>query len=206
MGARETVPLFFLYLNTSMNNLSLPTDTFNLFPSDPTSHVVQFSRMPMTTYVVQEVNLPSVTARNITLGTPNINVHHLADRLSYDSLQISFLLDEEFKAWRELYSWLLGTTGGYDRSVLVAEFIDQNINFVQQDPPNRRLDRAARTTAGLTIVNGAKIPILRFMFHNVYISSLGQVQFSTTTTDTLTPLTCTATFEYDYYSLVELRR
>lgn len=189
-----------------MSNLSLPTDTFNLFPADATSHVIQFARMPMTSYVVQEVNLPSVTGRTSITGSPGLNIHHLPDRLTYDSLQVTFLIDEEFKAWRELYSWLLGTSGGYDRSVLTAEFIDEHLNFIQMEKASSRLDRAGRTTAGLTIVNGAKIPILRFIFHNVYISSLGQVQFSTTTTDTLTPLTCSATFDYDYYSLVEIRR
>jgi len=188
-----------------MSYLSLPTDTFNLFPSDPTSHVIRFERLPMTTYVTQEVNLPGVVGRAASVATPGITVKHVPDRLTYDSLVINFLIDEEFKAWRELYSWLLGTTGGQDRAVLTSAFINEHINYVQNERPIDRLDRASRTTAGLTIVNGAKVPILRFIFHNVYISSLGAVQFSTTAADTLTPLTCTATFEYDFYSLVEIK-
>lgn len=189
-----------------MSNLSIPTDTFNLFPADPTCHVLQITRMPLTTFVVQEVNIPSVSARTSVANAPGINIHHLPDRLNYDPLVVTFLVDEEFRAWRELYSWLLGMTGGYDRSALTAEFINQQINFVLPEKAENRLEKAGSTTAGLTIVNAAKVPILRFIFHNLYVSSIGAVQFSTTTTDTLAPLTCTATFEYDYYSLVELRR
>lgn len=189
-----------------MSNLSLPADTFNLFPADPTSHVIQFQRLPSTTYVVQEVNLPAVSARIATTQVPGGVNRHLPDRLTYEPLSISFLVDEEFHAWRELYSWLLGTTGGYDRSVITAEFIANQQDILYAEKSTNRLDRAGRTIAGLTIVNAAKVPVLRFMFYNLFLTSLGQVSFSTTTTDTLTPLVCTATFEYDYYALVELRR
>lgn len=189
-----------------MSTLSIPSDTFNLFPADSISHVMQFARLPMTTYTIQEVNLPSVTARAAVMNTPGINTKHLPDRLTYDPLTISFLVDEEFRTWRELYAWIQGMTGGPDRSVVTAEFIDQQINFVYPEKPAGRLDAAGRTTAGLTIINAAKIPLLRFVFHNVYPTSLGQIQFATTSIDPITPLTCQATFEYDYYSIVEVRR
>lgn len=189
-----------------MSNLSLPADTLNLFPADPTSHVVQFERLPSTTFVVQEINLPGVSARSSITPTHGMSVHHLPDRLSYDALSITFLVDEELRAWRELYSWMLGMTGGYSRAVITEEFLHAQRNYVREEKSAARLDRAGRTTAGLTIVNAAKIPLLRFLFYNVYLTSLGQIQFSTTVTDTLTPLQCTATFEYDYYSLVEMRR
>jgi hypothetical protein len=189
-----------------MSTLSLPTDTFNLFPADALGHVMQFARMPMTTFTVQEVNLPSVTARSAMVGAPGMNIRHLPDRLTYDPLSVTFLVDEEFRAWRELYSWMYGMTGGPDRSVVTAEFIESQVNFVYPEKPSAQLDKAGRTTAGLTILNAAKIPMLRFIFHNVYVTSLGQVQFSTTALDPIVPLTCQATFDYDYYSVVEIRR
>jgi len=183
-----------------MSTISIPSDTFNLFPADSISHVMQFARLPMTTFTIQEVNLPSVTARSAVVNTPGINTKHLPDRLTYDPLTITFLVDEEFRAWRELYSWMYGMVGGPDRSVTTADFVESQINFVYPH------DKAGRTTAGLTIINAAKIPLLRFVFHNVYITSLGQIQFATTSIDPITPLTCQATFEYDYYSIVQVRR
>lgn len=189
-----------------MSTISIPSDTFNLFPADSISHVMQFARLPMTTFTIQEVNLPAVTARTATVNTPGINTKHLPDRLTYDPLTISFLVDEEFRAWRELYSWMYGMVGGPDRSVVTADFIESQVNFVYPEKPTARLDKAARTTAGLTIINAAKIPMLRFVFHDVYITSLGQIQFATTSIDPITPLTCQATFEYSYYSIVQVRR
>jgi hypothetical protein len=89
--------------------------------------------------------------------------------------------------------------------VLVQNFITEQFDYVEFDPKYRHAS-ASRTTAGLTIVNPSKIPMLRFIFHNLYITGLSEVRFDTKSTDTITPLTCTATFEYDYYSQVQLRR
>lgn len=192
-------------INTFMSTLSLPSDTFNLFPASPTNHVIQFGRMPMTTFLVQEVNLPAVSGTIARVATPGAITRHVSDKLTYDPLTVTFMLDEEFRAWRELYAWLLGMSGGYDRSVLVADFIQQHFEYTDIDPKYRHAN-ASRTTAGLTIINPAKIPMLRFIFHNLYITSLGDVRFDTKATDTITPLTCSATFEYDYYSQVQIRR
>jgi hypothetical protein len=190
-----------------MSNLSLPADTFNIFPLDPTNHVMQFSRLPMTTFVVQEVSLPGVTARPSTVNGPGMMIHHLADKLVYEPLTVTFMMDEELRAWRELYAWLLGATGGYDRSVIVAEFIDEQINYVWPEKAQYRQDMAARTTAALTIINPAKIPMLRVVFNNLYITGLSALSFSTKETDTISStMSCTATFEYDWYSVVEYRR
>ena len=190
-----------------MSTLSLPADTFNLFPLDPTNHVMQFARMPMTTFVVQDVNLPGVSAKTASFAAPGMNIHALPDRLVFDPLNVTFMMDENMSAWRELFSWLQGMTGGHDRSEIVAEFIEGQLNYVWADKPQHQLDLAARTTAALTIINPVKIPMLRVLFHNLYITSLGPLQFSTREQDTITStLSCTATFDYDYYAVVEYRR
>ena len=61
------------------------------------------------------------------------------------------------------------------------------------------------THAGLTIVNGSKVPILRVLFYNVHVVQLGPVQFSVTAVDTLPTITSTATFEYDFYSIMDIK-
>lgn len=192
-----------------MSNIALSSDTFNLFPLAPASHILKLERMPFTTFVTQEVNLPGVSATPARVLAPGLAVRHAADRLTYDPLTVTFLVDEELKTHRELHSWLIGMTGGEDRSHVTATFINDQANLEWSDArsktPNDRLARSSATTAGLTIVNESKIPILRVIFHNVYITALGPIQFSVTV-DPLTTLTSTATFEYDYYTIVEIRR
>lgn len=191
-----------------MSNISLPADTFNLFPASPANHVIRFARMPQTSFVIQEVNLPGLSAalpRIESGGTPFTKF--APTRLDFEPLQITFLIDEELRAHQELYKWLWGITGGIDRSQVTAEFINDQAQYIWPDTKNKQnaLNAVSHTYAGLTIVNGSKLPILRILFYNVWISNLGGIQFSTTA-DTLTPLTAQATFEYDFYSMFQIRR
>lgn len=190
-----------------MSEISLPADTYNLFPASPTNHVMHFSRMPNLSYVIQQVNLPGISAEPSIVKAGGMTMHHPATSLAYEDLTVHFLVDEEFSTHRELHRWLFGVTGGPDRSRLVQEFIDDQTRFTFPELSKAEtLGRLAASTAGLTIVNGAKIPILRFLFYNVVLTQVGPVEFSTTTTDTTVPLTSTATFKYDWYTSVELKR
>lgn len=189
-------------MNTALP--TIPADTLNLFPASPVNHVMQFERLPNLSFVIQEVSLPGVSANPAKVMAPGLAINHPPDRLTYDALTVTFMVDEEFRAHREMHRWLNGVTGQEDRSVLVAQFLQEEQSyFWQEAKPINQFGRAASTNAGLTIVNGSKVPILRFFFHNVHPMSISEVRFATTVTDTITPLTCTATFAYDFYSIVD---
>lgn len=190
-----------------MSNISLPADTYNLFPANPANHVIRFARMPHLSFMIQEVNLPTITAAVPQVQSGGRYSKFTPDRLTFDPLSVTFLIDEEYRVHRELYRWMWGMTGGVDRSVVTAEFIDDQVQYIWPGvtKPNEALNALASTYAGLTIVNPAKIPILRILFYNLYITSLGGVQLITTGNPEQ-PITATATFEYDFYTMVEIRR
>jgi hypothetical protein len=190
-----------------MSNISLPADTYNLFPANPANHMIRFARMPHLSFMVQEVNLPTITANVPQVQSGGRYSKFAPDRLNFEPLTVTFLVDEEYRVHRELYRWLWGVTGGVDRSTVVAEFIEDEIQYLWPGVTNTNiaLNTLAATYAGLTILNPAKIPILRVLFYNLYITSLGGVQFLTTGNPEQ-PLTATATFEYEFYTMMEIRR
>jgi len=187
-----------------MTSATLPSiDTFNLFPASPINHVIMFSRMPEVSFVVQDVRLPGLSANPARVVAPGLIVRHAPDRLNYDPLTVTFMIDEDYRAHRELHDWMIGMTGGEDRATLVANFLkDQEYWTWPETDPYKKHGRACSTHAGLTIVNGAKVPVVQVLFYNVYITQIGEVAFSTMATDTITAMTSTATFEYDYYRIV----
>lgn len=187
-----------------MSNIVIPTGTCNLFPAAPNNHVLHISRMPHLSFVIQESALPGFSANPARVMTPGLMMRASADRLTYDPLTVTFLVDEDFRAHRELHRWLNGTTGGEDRTVLTQQFVDDHEQYFWEQP-DRAFDRMAATHAGMTIVNGAKTPILRILFYNVHLLNVGPVQFTITNPDTNMVMTSTATFEYDFYTIVEIR-
>lgn len=154
-------------------------------------------------FTLQEVGLPGLNATAAKLATP-YNINAAPDRVTYDPLSVTYMCDESLLAFRELYSWMIGISGGHDRQPLTAQFVREQSELVwPDDRPEARLPRMSSTYAALTIVSGAKVPIMRVVFHNVYPITLGPVQFSTTQ-DPLIPATGTATFTYDYYTIVDI--
>lgn len=187
-----------------MSNIAIPAGTCNLFPASPTNSVMYFSRLPQLSFVLQDVALPGVSGVPARIAAPGLAMRMSADHLTYDPLNVTFMVDEEFRTHRELHRWLTGVTGGEDRTVLTQRFVDEQAQYMWAEP-GREFNRYASTNAGLTIVNGGKIPILRVLFYNVHLTAIGPVQFTTTTTDTNVPMTSTATFEYDWFSIYEIR-
>jgi chorismate mutase len=188
-----------------MSELTLTTDTYNLFPAAPASHIMRFERMPFLSFTIQEVNLPEISATPAQVQSPGFAVKFAPDRLQYGPLQVTFMIDEEFRVHQELHAWLAGVTGREDRSVITARFMEDQGDVVWQGGANkpRTYESTAKTVAGLTIVNEAKIPLLRVLFFNVYPTSVGSVQFSVTA-DPKTVMTSTASFDYDFYTIVKI--
>lgn len=169
------------------------------------NHVMTFARLPHLSFLLQEVTLPGIMCTPARMAAPGLAVHHTGDRLNYESLVVTFMIDEQFTAHREMHSWLNGMTGGHDRSELTAQFMEDHYEFAWPvSRVNEQFNALTSTEAGLTIVGVDRKPLLRFLFHNLYITQLGTVRFSTTTTDTNIPLISTATFEYDYFSIVTM--
>lgn len=186
----------------------MTVDTFNLFPASPLNHVILFSNLPYTSFLIQEVNLPGITTNPQRTSIPGLTAHFASDRLTYDPLLISFLVDDKYRVHRELQRWMVGVTGREDRSKLTLEYLEGQNDFRLEwgdNDPAVRLAHNARVDAGLTIVDNMKNPILRVLFYDVVITNLGGVQLNTTATDTIAPLVSTAAFEYDFYSFVEIR-
>ena len=183
---------------------TLPGETLNLIPASPLDHTMVFARMPALTLTIQEVSLPGVSAQLGRATGPGMITYHHPDRLNYEPLNVTFLVDEQFLTHRELHRWLAASAGDADRTEIVARFIEEQQNYVWEGV-GRPFDYLPRTNATLTLLNGAKVPMLRVLFHNVMIASLGEVRFSATATDVTTALSSTATFNYDYYSIITVR-
>ena len=187
-----------------MSNIAVPAGTCNLFPAAVNNHLLYISRLPQTSFVLQEVSLPGVSAQPARVSTPGLMSHFAADHLTYEPLTVTFLVDEEFRAHRELHRWLNGVTGGEDRTEMTQRFVEEQSQYMWEST-GQEFNRMVATHAGLTIVNGSKVPILRVLFYNVHVVQLGPVQFSVTAVDTLPTITSTATFEYDFYSIMDIK-
>jgi len=114
--------------------------------------------------------------------TPHMMKHReIVGRITYDTWNTSFLVDEQWLNYKIMFNWL--------------QFIDSNISTQTRHSKNEY-----KIDATLEILNTQKDKVISFNFVNLSPTILGEVAF---TYQESNYLTCNVSFEYDYIKLVQ---
>ena len=182
---------FFCFLNSSIGDKMtvLNRAPQNTNPLQASKFILTFSRIKTTQYFCQEVNLPSVTLGEVIRATPFLDMYSPGTKLSYDPLEISFMVDENMESWKNIYDWFL--------SMADPEGFEKR-NYV------RELQRTEHfSDATLTVLRALNNPILRIEFSNVFPLTLSDINFDTkSSADDI--ITCKATFRYQSYKYLTM--
>jgi hypothetical protein len=144
--------------------------------------------MPFLKYFCQTVALPTVSTSEVAIPTPFSTTYRHGDKLVYEGLTLTALVDEDLRIWEESYKWLRGLT----RPAEYAQYIKA------KDP------KAPLYFDGyLTINTNSNNPNMRIKFHNCHPTSLSGINFDTKV-DADTIPTCDITFRYDLFEIERL--
>ena len=144
---------------------------------------------PYLKYFCQTVSIPTVSTSEVTVPTPFSNTYRHGDKLQYEALSITAIVDEDMRIWEETYSWLSSLTR--------PESFEQYPRKSLQDKTPLYFD------GYLTVNTNANNPNIRFKFHNCHPVSLGGIDFDTKTDADNIP-TCTIQFRYDLFEVERL--
>jgi hypothetical protein len=161
---------------------------------------VNFDKLPGMTFFCQQANLPGVSLTEIPRSTPFVEVYVPGEKLIYDTLNITFIVDEDLKAWTEIHDWMRGITFPKD----FKEYADLT-----------RYSQAARIAmangtkpqygnAILSIFTNKNNANFRVKLFDVFPTSLSTILFSTQDTAE-NIVTADATFRFSYYDYERLR-
>ena len=147
-------------------------------------------RIPNFTYFVQVVNLPSLSLQSTTINTPFSALSVPGNQISFGTLSLTFIVDEDMQSWYELYSWIfkLGNPKGFDKRGGLKD--------------NDKLLDSVTSDATLFIKTNANNPNFKIDFYGAYPTELGDMQFSAV--DNQDFITSTATFNYTYYEATNI--
>lgn len=150
----------------------------------PTKFLLTFSRIATTQYFCQTVNLPGVSLGEIVRVTPFLDMYSPGTKLTYEPLEMEFMVDEELLSWKNLYDWFtsMADPDGFEKRDVSREL--QSIKYFSD--------------ATLTVLSALNNPILRIQYTNVFPLSISDIGFDTTrSADTI--ITAKATFRYQSY-------
>ena len=150
----------------------------------PTKYLLTFDRIRTTQYFCQSVNLPGVSLGEVNRATPFLDMYSPGTKLSYELLNVEFILDEKLQGWKNLYDWFL-TMADPD-------------GFEKRDGSRELQNNKHLSDATLSILSGLNNPLIRIHYTNVFPLSISDIKFdSTQSADTI--MTATATFRYQSY-------
>ena len=134
-----------------------------------------FENLPNIVYFLQKFNLPGVTAKNINIERPQgaDKLPVFAHSLTYEDLTLTFLMDENFTSYFSLYNWMF----------------ENQYRYYNEDCFTRMM---------LVILNNAKVPIIKMMFHSVLPTMIDTVPFESQSAE---PIIWTASFTYYSYKV-----
>ena len=176
--------------------------------ADPTKFKFSITKLPKVEFFTTAANLPGINLGESIFPTPFKQVPIMGDDLTFDNLEITFLVDEKLENYRELHQWLVGIGFPKARTQFSSFRKDESSAFptaesVKGDVTKSGVPSGVQAMYGdatLTVMTSKNNPVMEVRFSDLYPVALSGLAFNQQETD-VTYLTATATFTYKLYEM-----
>jgi len=144
-------------------------------------------RLPHVTFFIQSVVIPDVSLVGTQVSSPYVSVPIPGNILNYGELQVTYIMDEDMRAWREIYDWMynLGNPESKNKIGDLTQTLGRR-NSVTSD-------------ASLLVKSNANNPRVKFTFKDMFPTTLGGVTLSSAEGQEF--ITSTISFLYSHYNV-----
>ena len=177
--------------------------------ASPTQFRFGVHQLPKVEFFTVSANLPGISASISIQSTPFKDIPTMGDKLTYENLSISFIVDEYLENYISLHDWMVGI-GFPQKREQFRTYRDVTSNTPAEGgtPTIDRIgrataDRALYSDAFLQILSNKNNPIVEVIFENLFPVSLSALDFSQSATD-VEYIVATAEFAYQIYEIKTL--
>ena len=182
--------------------------------ASPTQFKFSILKLPKVEYFCTSVNIPGINLGGAPVQqTPLKDVPLPGDKLTYEPLQMTFLVDENLENFQEIHGWLVGLGFPRDHAEFRNLLSSGNDRFPTKNSsistePGKQKYGAANTGASfsdatLTVLTSKNNAQLEVRFRNLFPTSLTGLDYNQQSTD-VNYLTATVTFSYDIYDFANV--
>ena len=187
---------------TSQSPISRQPDKLDY--ASPTQFKFGILQLPKVEFLTVSANVPGISGTPAVVNPPFKNIPTMGDKLEYENLSISFIVDEYLENYLSIYNWITGQ--GFPESR--QQFVDFRDTTSETSDLNtaregRKGDRSMYSDATLTILSNKNNPIVEVRFKDMFPISLGELSYDQAADD-ITTLSVDVTFKYQQYTIVAL--
>ena len=168
------------------------------------------TKLPEVEFTCQTANIPGISLGSGTQPTSLVDVPIPGDKISYQSLDISFLVDENLNNYKELHDWIIGIGFPKDHTQFRDALAAGSDRFPGSTAPTRTERQTVATAEGaiysdatLTILNSKNIAKTEIRFRDVYPTSLGALNYNVAASD-IDYINVAASFNYSLYEIHQI--
>ena len=164
-----------------------------------------FNRLPKTTWFCTTANIPGISLGEAQYPTPMVDMFMTGDKLTFETLNITFLVDEELQNYRELWDWLVGmgspvSHSQWETTLAKGDGAIRTFSTPDADPRTKSTYEESNlySDATLIVYSSKNQPKVEVKFKNMFPTSLSSLEYSQEATD-VEYFKASATFRYLYY-------
>ena len=194
--------------------------TTNVYTREPAkldyASPVQFrfkcSKLPTVEFFCQTANIPGISIGSASMPTGLKDIPIPGEKVSYQDLSISFLVDENLNNYKEIHDWIIAL--GFPQNH--TQFADLQAAGADRYPgstsgaivPETNIavslaEGGTYSDATLTVLNSKNIAVTEIRFDNIFPTSLGALSYDVQASD-VNYLQASVDFSYMYYDIVQL--
>lgn len=176
------------------------TNVINRNPVNPNPlHVNKFifnmSRIPNVQYFCQDVIIPGVNITEAVRPNPFVDLYSPGEKLVYDLFVVTFIIDENLTAWKEIHDWM--------RAMTFPENFEEyaNLKNISRNPiSNMRKGFEQFSDAEVLLLTSSNIPKVRYKFYDLFPTNISPIMLTSRDSPN-NIMTADATFRYAYYDI-----
>ena len=192
---------------------SLTRQPTKLDYASPTQFKFSILKLPKVEYFCTSVNIPGIELSGTSQATSLKDIPIPGNKLTYEPLQMRFIVDENLENFQEIHGWLVGL--GYPRDHtefqnLLASGTDRfpgRSTAVKNEPGKDRNATAdvggTYSDATLTVLSSKNNAQLEVRFRDIYPTGLSGLQYDQQAND-VDYLTATVSFNYLVYDFASV--
>jgi hypothetical protein len=168
--------------------------------ASPVQFRFKCDKLPKVEFFCQTANIPGIGLGVADIETPLKNIPIPGDKVTYQYLSISFLVDENLENYKELHDWIIGLGAPQKHS----QFSDFRALSTDRFSGSKPLPEGGMyADATLTVLNSKNIAVTEIRFQNIFPTSLGSLSYDVQASD-VDYLSTSVDFSYMYYEIVQL--
>jgi hypothetical protein len=180
--------------------------------ASPVQFRFKCSKLPTVEFFCQTANIPGIGLGVADVDTPLKSIPFPGDKVTYQDLAISFLVDENLNNYKEIHDWIIALgfpqnhTQFADLQAAGADRYPGSTSGVIVPETNIAVPLAEGGTysdATLTVLNSKNIAVTEIRFDNIFPTSLGALSYDVQASD-VNYLQASVDFSYMYYDIVQL--